>query len=153
MRSVFYRTNSAFPKAVVAEQNDNGYWVIENEAEEVSTPLPDERFKSQYSTKPRDNDTWSSTNKRFTEATLAAGLEAGNEPVWLNTKDEVNTFANNHPDAWFLNLSTLTAWKRGDLPWGHMAKREELPFNENTEQWSLPLVVLVPAKENPGRPG
>lgn len=154
MKKIHYRNHNALPKAVLASQNENGSWTVENETKTVSVALNDDGFRYAYRDEPRDGDAWLTDHKGLGGAGgIARAIADGAEPRWLTTKEEVKQWADEHPGAWFLDLNILTASKREDLPWGHMSDTPEGLQSEENEQWALPLVVLVPAKEAAGRQG
>lgn len=150
MKKIYYSAHKVHPRAVLASQNNNGSWTVENEAQTVSVALSDDGFRSAYRDEPRDGESWTTGHRDF------AGVEAiarGAEPRWLTTKEEVEHWADEHPGAWFLDLNILDVFKGEGLPWGHMSKTPHGLQSEENEQWALPLVVLVPAEKGAGRQG
>ncbi|MCG7272840.1 hypothetical protein MHJ82_00580 [Corynebacterium afermentans] len=152
MKKIYYRTHNVHPRAVLASQDENGSWTVENEAKTVSVALNEDGFRDAYRDEPRDGDEWVTDHKDFGGAEgIARALADGAEPRWLTTKEEVKQWADEHPGAWLLDLNILVAMKREDLPWGHMSKTPHGLQSEENEQWALPLVVLVPAEEAAGQ--
>lgn len=156
MKKIYYRTHNVHPQAVLASQNENGSWTVENEAETVSVALNDDGFRYAYRDEPRDGESWTTGHRDFGGAEgIAEAIARGAEPRWLTTKEEVEQWADEHPGAWFLDLKILGVWKREDLPWGTVRDYEEgLSLDwDRDDDWALPLVVLVPAEEAAGRQG
>lgn len=154
MKKIYYRAHNVHPRAVLASQNENGSWTVENEAKTVSVALNEDGFRYAYRDEPRDGENWLTDHEGFGGAEgIARAIAGGAEPRWLTTKEEVKQWADEHPGAWFLDLNILGALKLGDLPWGHMSKTPHGLQSEENEQWALPLVVLAPAEEAAGRHG
>lgn len=47
-KKIYYRTHNALPQAVLASQNENGSWTVENEAKTVSVALNEDGFRYAY---------------------------------------------------------------------------------------------------------
>lgn len=152
MKKIYYRSNTASPKAVLAWRNDHGQWVIESEGQQRSTPWRDDVFWSQFSEQPRRGDAWSYSGTGFLGAEgISEAIENGAEPKWLTTREEVEQFFDKNPDSWLYHLSVLTAWRKGDLPWGTVRDVEEVSRDWNRHRdWALPLVALVPRSSETG---
>ena len=154
MKKIYYSAHNVHPRAMLESQNENGSWTVENEAKTVSVALNEDGFRYAYRDEPRDGENWLTDHEGVGGAEGIARASAGGaEPRWLTTKEEVKQGADEHPDAWFLDLNILGALKLGDLPWGHMSKTPHGLQSEENEQWTLPLVVLAPAEEAAGRQG
>lgn len=154
MKKIYYSAHNVHPRAVLASQNENGSWTVENEAKTVSVALNEDGFRYAYRDEPRDGENWLTDHEGFGGAEgIARAIAGGAEPRWLTTKEEVKQWAGEHPGAWFLDLNILGVLKREDLPWGHMSKTPHGLQSEENEQWALPLMVLAPAEEAAGRQG
>lgn len=154
MKKIYYRNHNALPKAVLASQDENGSWTVENKARTLSLALNEDGFRYEYRNEPRDGDSWTTDYEGFGGAEgIARAIADGAEPRWLTTKEEVKQWAEKHPGAWFLDLEILGVFKREDLPWGTVRDYEEgLSLDwDRDKDWALPLVVLVPAEEAAGR--
>lgn len=156
MKKIYYSAHNVHPRAVLASQNENGSWTVENEAEKVSVALNEDGFRYAYRDEPRDGESWTTGHRDFVGAEgIAEAVTRGSEPRWLTTIEEVKQWAEKYPGAWFLDLKILGVWKREDLPWGTVRDYEEgLSLDwDRDDDWALPLVVLVPAEEAAGRQG
>lgn len=154
MKKIYYRNHNALPKAVLASQDENGSWTVENKARTLSVALNEDGFRYEYRDEPRNGESWTTGHRDFGGAEgIAEAIARGAEPRWLTTKEEVQQWAKEHPGAWFLDLEILGVFKREDLPWGTVRDYEEcLSLDwDRDKDWALPLVVLVPAEEAAGR--
>lgn len=114
MKKIYYRNHNALPKAVLASQNENGSWTVEKQAVAGSIPLNEDGFRYAYRDEPRDGDSWTTGHQDFGGAKgIAEAIADGAEPRWLTTKEEVQQWAEKHPEAWFLDLNILGVFKRG----------------------------------------
>ncbi|MDK4309953.1 hypothetical protein [Corynebacterium accolens] len=94
MKKIYYRTHNALPQTVLASQDDNGTWTVENEAETVSIPLNEDGFRSAY------RDEWLTDQEGFVGAEgIDRAIAGGAEPRWLTTKEKVKQWAKEHPGA------------------------------------------------------
>ena len=144
MRDIYYHRGNAHPQAIVAEQREDGHWVMENEGRAITTTLPTDRFFVGFMEATKEI-TWSSQNQKSILATdIRTAIRKGAQLTWLRTKEEARSHNEGHPDSLYLNLNGLHAYRFEDFPrfWSALAGSNKPLMHEDHEDWALPLVAL-----------
>ena len=74
MKKIYYSAHNVHPRAVLASQNENGSWTVENEAEKVSVALNEDGFRYAYRDEPRDGENWLTDQEGFGAPRALHGL-------------------------------------------------------------------------------
>lgn len=147
MRDIYYHQGNVHPRAIIAEQREDGCWVMENEGQTIATTLPTDRFLVGFMEAPEELE-WSTNDRRRIAATeIRDMIRDGAELAWLRTKEEVRSHNERHPDTLYLDLNGLHTHRFEDFPvlWTAWVNSDKPLMHEDHEDWRVPLVALYNA--------
>lgn len=143
MKKIYYEKFGNENGPALAEYHD-GNWEIESAT--VSGPLKDDVFQTMFEAK--DGAEYVAYKQAPQDVIRpAAALDAGtHRALILGDKEAVKGNHENHPDAWYLDPATWSAYRFSDFPiaWaGFVNPGEPIDIEEN-EVWGTQLIALNP---------
>lgn len=147
MRDIYYHQGNVHPRAIIAEQREDGCWIMENEGHTIATALPTDRFFLGFMEAAEELE-WSTNGRSKIAATeIRDMIQDGAELAWLRTKEEVRSHNETHPNTLYLDLNGLHTHRFEDFPvlWTAWANSDKPLTHEDHEDWRVPLVALYNA--------
>ncbi len=139
-----YYSRATSQHAVLAEQNEDKTWTVHGLGAEREN-VPSDIFREMYTDKaPHEYRKRPGCGDLIDPVALA---EAGtHDLVYIETKGHLDEIAADHPDTWFLNMTSGGAQQRSQMPslWVGFHKPGEEIIKEENAVYGFPLLAVVP---------